>query len=435
LRHSLYPTLIAIFICCATAWADSPPLIRQPESVPTGRTLTLDDCIKLALRNQSAIRQATAQVEIQKGQLMQAKSKLLPSTSVTTSTELAGTGGGNGSSLDTSASQLIYDFGKTPAGVAQATHQESASQHALVQSTSDTILSVKTAYYSLLQDRHLVDVYAEQLKDQQGHLSQAQARKAVGTVPLADVLQAQAAVSSAQFDLVTARKTAELARVTLNTAMGINVQVPLTIAEITEPAPLSMDEDQLVKLALLQRPEVRQNMELVLANQALVTVARTTNLPSVDTSVARSETFGDYSGASGGTDWLWSVNLSWSPIDFGNTAGAIRSAKGGVITAEEALYNAKQNVTQDVVQARLSVIDAEAQMNSANDEVASAKENLSVATGQYDAGVGILLNVLDAQAALLKADVDQFTAQYGLSTARAQLTHAIGTIPGPADIR
>jgi len=66
--------------------------------------------------------------------------------------------------------------------------------------SANVILSVKQAYYTLLQDIHLVDVFTENLKDQQGHVAQAQARKDAGMAPLTDVLTAQTAEASARLD-------------------------------------------------------------------------------------------------------------------------------------------------------------------------------------------------------------------------------------------
>jgi outer membrane protein TolC len=385
----------------------------------------MTDGINLALANQSAIRQSAAQLEIQKGQVTQSASKLLPGTSVSSSTQVADSDETNITQLSTSASQLIYDFGRSPAGLTGARRQEDASREALAGTTSDVILTVKQAYFNLLQTNHLVEVFAEQLKAQDEHVAEAQARKDAGVAPLADVLKAQAAAASAKVDLVTARRNADLARVALNSAMGVNIRSTLSIEETTEPAPPSLEEDLLVSTALRQRPEVRQSAYLVEANQAAVKVARTDNLPSVTTRVNRNQAFG--SGLNGSPNsWDWTLNLSWSPYDSGFTKGAVRSAKAQVVSSQEALYDVTQRVTQDVVQSRLNILAAEEQLTSALAEVASAEENLSVSSGRYEAGVGILLDVLDAQAAFLKAKVDELSARYGLSTARAVLKHAIG---------
>jgi outer membrane protein TolC len=406
-------------------WADGTITVRSPESLPSGKTFTLEECIDLALRNQASIREANAAVTNQSGQVQQSKSALLPGVSASSSTQVLNDTPYQGTQVDLSASQLIYDFGRSKSKLSSAQRQLAASQEALSGTRDDVVLSVKQAYYNLLHTNGLVEVYAETLKDQEGHVTQAQEQKNVGVAPLADVLKAQAAAASARFDLVTARNNADQARVALDAAMGVDIQSPITIKEIAEPEPSSLDQQQLVSIALTKRPEVLQSENLIQADQALVRVAQTGNMPSVSTQFDRSQGIGQGEAGSPNSYELL-MNVTWNAFDSGNTAGAIKSAKAQLESAQEALYAAKQTVTQDVVQARLNVISAGEQLSSAVAEVASAKENLGVATGRYEAGVGILLDVLDAEAALLKAESDELAARYGLSTARAVLEHAIG---------
>jgi len=418
--------MAAMLLCCSAVRADLSVPVRQPQSVTAGKVLTLADCIDLALKNQASIRQAMAQVEVQAGAVSQARSKLLPGTSVSGSTDLAGSANQNsGTTVTAGASQLIFDFSRTPSQIREAERARLAATETLKGTSANVILSVKQAYYTLLQDIHLVDVFTENLKDQQGHVAQAQARKDAGMAPLTDVLTAQTAEASARLDLVTAKNNADQARVNLNAAMGINVLSPIQIAEGTEPETPPLPEDQAVQVAFSKRPEIRADAYQIMASQAAVKVASTGNLPALTTSAERSHS--TVSSASGQNDsWQWTLNLVWTPIDFGSTSGAVRSAKAQVVSAEETLYNDKQTIAGQVVQARLGVLAAEEQLREATAEVASAKATLDSVTGSYQAGVAIFLQVLDAQSAMLKAEVDEFSARYGLSIARATLEHAMG---------
>ncbi len=414
-----------MFICCNALSAEAIVTVRQPEYIPSDKTLTLADCINLALKSQSSIRQAAAQVQAQSGVVTQAQSRLLPATSVTTSTELAG-GSTNGTTQITfSGNQLVYDFGRSTAQLTQARQQRAASIESLTGASADVVLNVKQAYYTLLQDSHIVDVFKENLKSQQAHVAAAQARESAGLAPHSDVLSAQAAAASAQVNLVTAQNNADLGRVNLNTAIGIDIRSPILIAEEAEPEAPVPTVDQAVNLAMERRPEIRRDTNQVLAAQSSVKAASTGNLPAVTTSVSytpnpRASAFGQQQA------WALSMALQWNPFDVGSTSGAVQQAQAQIVSAQETLYTEKQSISSEVIQSRLNIIAAEAQLSSALAEVASAQENLAAATGRYNAGVGILLEVLDAQAALLKAQVDEYSARYGLSIARSQLQHATG---------
>ena len=405
------------------AWAQT-PAVRTPETVPADRMLDLDECIGLALRNEPSIRQAEAQVDGRTGQVQQARSKLMPNASVSSSTGLDGASGGS-TGVTYGGSQLIYDFGKSQAGLSQAKRQRAASVEDMSGTRADVILNVKQSYYTKLRANKLVAVYTENLKAQEARLAQARARKEAGVAAQADVLQAEAALASARVDLVTARNDAEQARVDLNSAMGIEITSPTRIADGSEPESPVPGEEEAVKLALERRPEVKSLALGVSAAESGVKSARTGNMPSIATSYSNRSTMGG--GVFGTPDsWAWNVGVTWGFYDSGSTAGAVRQAREQVTTARESLFGARQQVAREVVQARLNLISASEQLAASQVEVVSARENLAAATGKYEAQVGILLEVLDAQAALVKAQTNELSARYGLSIARAALERATG---------
>lgn len=417
--------LATMTLHCTAAWAAQQTPIRQPEYVPPGKVLTLSDCINLALKNQSSIRLAEAQIQSETGAVKEARSGLLPTTSISTSTEVAGSIGNSKAPITFSGNQLVYNFGRSPALLSQAEQQRSAGLSNLTGIAADVVLSVKQAYYTLLQDIHLVDVFTGNLKSQEAHVAEAQAREEAGVAPHTDVLTAQALAASAQFDLVTAQNTADQARINLNSAMGIDIRSPVQIAEGLEPEAPVPTTDQAVNLAIERRPEIRRDSDQILAAEANVKAALTGNLPDISaTANYTPNPIGNGFGQQ--QSWALFLGLQWTPFDSGFTTGAIEVAKAQVLTAQETLYADRQSISAEVLQARLNVIAAQAQSVSAMAEVASAQANLDAAVGSYSAGIGIFLAIVDAQAVLLKAQVDEYSARYGLSIARAQLQHATG---------
>lgn len=403
--------------------------VRQPEFIPASRMLTLAECVQLALANQASIRLAQAQTQAQSGAVTQARAALLPSPSATASTQLAG-GTGNGHTQYTlSANQLVYNFGRSQNLLAQAKQLHAGGQYHLAATTADVVFNVKQAYYTLLQDTHLVDVLQQNLAQQKAHVTETQAQEAAGVAPHTNVLTAQAAAASAQFDLITAQNTVVLDRVNLALALGVDVRSPLQITDTEEPALPVPDETAAIELARARRPELRRDIAQTLAAQAGARAAATGNLPAISASANYSPNPG---ASSVGQRQHWAVllNLQWTFLDFGATSGAVQTARAQIITAQETLYTDTQTISSDVVQARQNIVAAEAQQASAEAEVTSAQANQQAALGSYQAGIGIFLNVIDAQAALLKAQVDVYTARYRLSIARAALEHALGgTVP------
>lgn len=416
--------IAGVLLCGSRVCAGPSAAVRQPELIPSGTVMSLANCIELALKNQPSVRQAAARVDSQSGVVRQARSRLLPDASVTSSTDLAGTEPSGGTSVAVVGSQLIFDFGRSRSEVTRAERLRSASLAALAGTKADVILSVKQAYFNLLRANELVGVFEKNLKAREERVAEAQAKLDARRAPKSDVLKAAAAAASARVELVAAKNAASLALVDLNNAMGVDVRSAVQITDAEEPEIPVPDEDQLVQLAIRNRPETRQAEEQIAAAEAAVKSASVGNMPALSSTLRDSRNFGDGFGSSNAWDWL--LNVQWSPFDSGYTRGAVEEARAQLAAAQESYYAARQNVSADAVAARLSVLAAAETLAAAKLEVASAKEDLDAAAGRYQAGVGILLEVLDAQAALLKAEVHELSARYELSTARAVLQHAIG---------
>lgn len=403
--------------------AGATPDIRVPDVIPTGRILSIDDCINLALKNQPTVHQAQAQIKISTGAVSVARSSLYPSIGVNGSTSLGGSRGNSGTTISGSASELLYDFGLTQAQLTQAKQNKTASVFGLSAAKADVVFNVKQAYYTLLRSNRLVEVFQENLKAQKEHVAQAQARLDVGVAPKADLLTAQAAEASATVDLITAQSTAAQALINLNIAMGLDVRSPTQIKEFAEPESAVAAIDDLVVQAIKNRPEIAQAVWQLDAAVAALKASKKGNLPSISVSAGDEATIGVPSGSG---SWALALNLQWRPVDFGLTKGQITESQGQLMLTEEALYVARQTVSQETATARLDITTALSSLTAANAEVASAQENLNAAAGRYEAGIGIFIQVTDAQAALLKAEVDEAAARYGLSIARSELEHAIG---------
>ena len=413
-----------------------PPLPPGVQSqVPTEGPLTLREAIGLALREQPQVALAASAASAAAGRTRQAISAYLPSISVSSQYTRTGPGpsgvgavGGRfvvgGYTTSFTTQQLLYDFGKTPAQIAQARDQQESARQAFAQTRQDVVNQVKQAYYTLLQNQRLVAVQQQNVADQQAHLELAQARFKAGLAPRADVVRADTAVADAVLNLASAQNTAAISRVTLNLTMGVDVRSPTRPEETEEPLPTLPDPAALVAQALTDRPDVQQARADVEAAQQALHQARVGNLPSLVTNAnygLRGTSFPPTQNS-----WAVGLGLQWAFLDWGLTAGRVQEAEGNLHSARARLRQAQQTASSDVVQAYLNVQTADEKVTASKAGVANAEEGLRVATGRYQAGVAAYIEVIDAETALLTARTNQVNAQYGLSTARAALTRALG---------
>lgn len=355
------------------------------------------------------------------------------SASTPSTTNLSGSVSGlsaSGSQLTVSLRQLLFDFNHNRDLVRQSRELEGVALQNLTAVQQTLVLQVKQAFYTYVQNQRLIGVNEENLRDQQEHLRQAQARYQAGLGLPSDVVRSEAAVSDAIFNLTQARATADISRVSLLNLMGIDPRTPLQANDSDEPDADTSNPQGFFDTALRQRPEVAQAAAQLRADQYALKAARTTNAPSLNASLSYSGRFPNDTPRSDSLSAI--LALQWTPLDGGLTAGAVKQARANLESGQAQLYGAQQSVLQDVAQSYINLKTAEQRLKTAMAEEANATEAARLASGRFRAGLGILLDVLDAESALLQARTNRVNAVSALNQSRAAMQRAIGTPLPPA---
>jgi outer membrane protein len=120
------------------------------------------------------------------------------------------------------------------------------------------------------------------------------------------------------------------------------------------------------------------------------------------------------------------VSLSWPFFQGGLTRAQVREAEATANQLTAQLEQERSQVRLELEQARLLVRAAKASLAAQRDAVINAQEQLRLAEGRYQAGVGSGIELGDAQVALTNAEAQQVQADGQLATARAQPLHALG---------
>jgi outer membrane protein len=80
----------------------------------------------------------------------------------------------------------------------------------------------------------------------------------------------------------------------------------------------------------------------------------------------------------------------------------------------------------EVENALLAVRRAKSEIDAAQEALVNAQEQLRLAEGRYQTGVGNIIELGDAQVPVTRAAAQKVQADFDLATARAQLLHALG---------
>ncbi|HET7341260.1 MAG TPA: TolC family protein [Methylomirabilota bacterium] len=329
-----------------------------------------------------------------------------------------------------SGSQVLFDFGKTFASTDAARRLAEQAQENVELQRQLTTQTVKEAFTNMNFARRLIRVQEQALDRAQLNLRSSQGFFEVGTRPKSDVVRAQVDVANAQVALIQARNAERLARVALNTAMGIPADTPTEVQDNLVYQPLTLDRTQLVARALKQRPEQRQANLVVKQAEAQATRTVRDFFPDILATGFIGANRADFDTTNRRQDFLqiWeaAIQLSWTIYDGGNRIARLREAKANVEAAIAREKASELNISRDVEQAEMNVDEADQRIRAAQVAVASAQENFRLAQGRFDAGVGTILELTDAQLALTQALNTEAQALADYRIAVVRLERALG---------
>lgn len=426
--------------------ATSPPPAPLPMVAPpgqpqvAGRALSLEEAVDIGLANQPSIQARLFDYAAARHRVTSALAPMLPQitgtvsasrisqttlstspqTGITTPVQI------NRQLNDTflaqvSLSQLLFDFGKTFAATDAARKLAGVALESVELQRQLIALAIREAYTNINFSQRLIAVAQQSFDRAQLNLRSARGFFDVGTRPKSDVVRAEVDMANARVDIIRARNAQRLARVALNTAMGIDVDKPTQIQDNLIYEPVQFDRAQQRAEALRQRPENRQAKLQVEVAEAQERLAYRNFFPNLSATSA-------YGGTRSELNPSWSVglNLSWSMFDGGNLIGKYQESKANLDASRARLRSSELDIIQNVEQAEISTEEAQERIQAAQSSVASAEENFRLAQGRFDAGVGTILELTDAQLALTQSQNTEAQALSDFRIALYRLDRALG---------
>jgi outer membrane protein TolC len=323
------------------------------------------------------------------------------------------------------ATQTIYDFGRTSNTVKINRENVKSSQEGVSITRLTVILNVDQAYYGVLQAKRLITVAEDTVKQTKEHLGQAQAFFRSGTHPKIDVTKAEVDQANAELSLIQARNNYQVAIVTLNNAMGLREDLQYEIEDSLYYKPREITLAEILKAAFEQRPELSQFKALERAQEATIKLAKAGYYPILSGNAS-------YLYRSTGFDktFYWDGFISGTlsiPIFSGfSTPAQIAQGRAILRSLQAQEENTKLNIRLEGEQAYLGLTLADEQIRVTEKTVSQAKENYDLATGRYRVGVGSPLEITDAEVSLANARANYIQALYNYKIGEAKIDKAMG---------
>lgn len=404
-----------------TVFADEMP-------IKPGSYLTLRMCLDISENMNPQIITAKEDYNASKSRVGQTRAEYFPQLDFSSGYSRGGTGSWENSSGQYSSSlglsQNIYDFGKTSTQVKISELNAESAQLNLNEVISQVVLSVKQAYYQVLYAQEVEKVAAEAFEQSKKHLKQAQGFYETGKSPKFDVTKAEVDCTNAQIDMIKAQNSTRIAIVSLNTAMGIPDAPEYTLENTFVNRYHEIKFETALETAYKNRSDMKITAVQRESAEYSVSLARKGYYPALSGSAG----YGwNGSGIDSGDD-SWNVGLMLNiPIFNGfSTRHKVDEGIANLKAAESREETLKQSVFLEVKQAYLNFQEAVDKIPVAEMVIKQARENMELADGRYETGVGSPLEVTDGRLAYSQAQNGYIQAVYEYHNGKAVLDKSMG---------
>jgi len=425
------------------AFSRQPAPTRQPGHDAGGlpEKMNLDDCIRLALKQNPQILEAIQQIKLTQGQIITVRAQALPHIGIGSNynqvqPDMVGTLQFQEKTWQISfqASQLVYSGGQVDAAMKVAKLANSNSLFSLRETVNQVISTVRQQYYDVLLDRSLVEVQQESVGLLESQLKDQKSRYEAGTVPQFNVLQAEVALSNQIPVLIRARNTYQIAQLNIAKTLGVpyNIWHPgksiiNAVGELVYNE-RAVNKDEEVAFAKEHRPTLKiQRQNIQIQNQS-IRVAQAGYLPQI--SVNTGWSFHNSSSSRQLDDtvdgWFFGATGNWAIFDGLATYGNVKQARAQLATAKVSYNDTLLEVELEVQQALDNLDQAKETLLSQTKNVEEALEALRLSQERLNAGAGTQLDVLNSQVQLTQARTNKLQALRDYNVALADLDRVTG---------
>lgn len=291
----------------------------------------------------------------------------------------------------------------------------------------DVFTLAVAAYMDVILDRAIVELNQNNVKVLETNLEATSDRFKIGDLTRTDVAQSEARLQLGRSQLATAQGRLAASEATYRQVVG---HQPGQLAPPPPLPPLPKSEDEAVRIALANNPDLIATSRQAMAAGYDVNVARAGRLPTLS-GVASGDYLNQVTGSTNGlsrSGTATSVGLSATVPLFqgGLPAARIRQAQAQQGQALEQVVGTERAVVQ-AARSAFASYDAAQKAIQANTVAVQANE-LALEGNRAEQGVGTrtIIEVLNAEQELLQSQVALVTARRDAYVAGFQLLNAMG---------
>ena len=406
-------------------------------STSIAQSLTVDECVRIALENKPSLKRAEQDVAI--ARLNRASTGALMLPSVNASNSFSETTYGNTSSEASerysgglSLSQSLFNFGTKINTLKQSDNTYNTAKQQRRQAKARIILDVHTFYYQYLKNSELFDIAGKDLELSKKQLDLVQNQYNLGAVSKTDFLKASVRYGTAKSSFLSRELSKKNSEKSLRFSMGLlNSDIPIIIEQKMDLILTVPTFDEAYSLMLSNSPDLSILDNQISGAQINVKKAWSSSLPSINMSIGMNASSADQITRTYFDDnYIKSANITVSiPIFSGfRNRNSIQISKLQLDQAETRLSGGK-NSAKVSLYALINTLNNYQEIIPIQEEVLlSAEEDLKLAQQRYELGSASILELLDAQLALIQASSSLVRTKYDAAIQVASLDDLLGTL-------
>ena len=424
-----------IVISCAVAW---PATVRA-------EGLTLENAVRLALRNNERAQKAPLRVEVAEGQLERARDSFFPTLSATASSTFrpdvkAGTNPTSSGAL--TLTQPLLNPSSFPQ-YSQQRHNVDAEKWGSLQDKRQLAFETAKAFMQALTAENVLASAQRKLDGAKLNLETSQARAQAGLTSTNDVTKAELQLATSEGQLENAQGNVRKTYITLSFLLVQKVEGPLVPPDNTTRAAQDFERartnqvknaldrrSRVVAAAQDRRPDVRSLHEKNAGLEASADEPLYRLIPSLNAS-GQLRFSPDPVGNEKAVDEQASLSLSWQVFDAGFRYADRKQRLAQLQSARLDEKLLRRSVQNDIELALATLRAARENYASALLAATAASKNSEETGVLYQQGLARAIEVNDANDKQFEADVTREAAKLSMEQAYLDLRSALGF--GPLD--
>ena len=403
--------------------------------IASAEVYTLQQCIDTAVANNIALLKQKNNYSASSIQYKQSLANLSPNISAVVGQNWMfgrSTGADNittpnnsaSTSFNLSASLLLFDGLGMKFAIDQARASMLSSEASIQAAELQLQLNISSMYLQVLLNKQLLLAAQEQVEETQRVLHKDSLLMQANRLAEGEIYAVIAQLGNEQLQAITAQNDVQLALLNLAQAMNIDPQgfdiEEIPLEQLQEGTALP-SRDEVLDLALSQRPEIKAQQYTIDAQEAMLKQQKAAYSPTLSANAGVGTSYYNIQGAENkafgdqlGDNLQGSVGLTLSiPIyNKMQTPYAVKQQKLALENARLSLEQQKQDIRKEVEQAYFNALNALTEAQAAEQALTNAQVALDYLQKKYEAGRASSYEYTTAKTTFAKAQTTLLQSQY-----------------------